>query len=320
MTILNLPTHIIHPVPMPRIHPYHLGASLYMPATRTDILAVIERKRLEKINSIIICLEDAVKETDVPIALANLQALLNDWQSSLQDKNLEKLHNRPLVFIRPRHAKMLHQLSNFTNIGLVDGFVLPKVDMKSLADWRLASQTHSDGQFLMPTLETAQIFHPTHNDELAIALTESFSQQILALRVGGNDLLSCLRMRRLPDVTLYESPLGTLIYRLLGSFVPYGFYLTSPVFEFLDKPKLFAQEIAKDVQLGLAGKTIIHPSQIEVVQTGFMVKQAELEQAQAILHTNAKAVFKQDNMMLEPATHKNWAELIVKRAEIFGTC
>ena len=52
MTILNLPTHIIHPVPMPRIHPYHLGASLYMPATRTDILAVIERKRLEKIGLI----------------------------------------------------------------------------------------------------------------------------------------------------------------------------------------------------------------------------------------------------------------------------
>lgn len=57
--------------------------------------------------------------------------------------------------------------------------------MTSLADWRLATQHLDNAPFLMPTLETASIFHATHNDELAIALTESFAQPILALRVGG---------------------------------------------------------------------------------------------------------------------------------------
>ena len=38
-------------------HPYQLGASLYMPATRQDIWQVIKRDKLPTINSIIICLE-----------------------------------------------------------------------------------------------------------------------------------------------------------------------------------------------------------------------------------------------------------------------
>lgn len=312
MTILNLPNPVVTPITAPRIHPYHLGASLYMPATRSDILAVICGEKLANINSIIICLEDSILESEVDFALENLKNLFSDW------KDLDKLAKRPLVFVRPRHANMLHRLSTMPHIGLIDGFVLPKVDMTSLADWRLASQNYGNDIFLMPTLETAQIFHATHNDELAIALTESFSQEILALRVGGNDLLSCLRMRRLPDVTLYESPVGVLVYRLLGCFVPYGFYLTAPVFEFLDKPLLLEQEVSKDVQLGLVGKTVIHPNQIDIIQNAFKVKADDFKQATTILEGNTRAVFKQNDIMLEPATHKNWAELITERAKIFG--
>lgn len=317
MTILNLPNHTILPMTPPSLHPYHLGASLYMPATRSDILAVIRREKLENINSIIICIEDAVRADDVAQALANLHDLLKNWQQQ-HTENPAWFAQRPLVFIRPRHAKMLRELAEVDGIALVDGFVLPKVDMMSLADWRLATQHLDNNHFLMPTLETASIFHATHNDELAIALTESFAQPILALRVGGNDLLSCLRLRRPSDTTLYHSPIGALIYRLLGCFVPYGFYLTAPVCEFLDKPALLATEVQQDVALGLVGKTVIHPNQIDIIQTAFQVSKDELAQAQAILHADAKAVFKQDNMMLEPATHNNWAVEILARYDVFG--
>ncbi|ELA09521.1 hypothetical protein MOMA_03925 [Moraxella macacae 0408225] len=317
MTILNLPNHTILPIAPPRLHPYHLGASLYMPATRLDILAVIKREKLENINSIIICLEDSIHDNDVARALTNLQNLLKNWQQQQTD-NPKLFLPRPLVFIRPRHAKMLRELVEVAKIEMVDGFVLPKVDMASLANWRLATQHLDKAKFLMPTLETASIFHATHNDELAIALTESFTQQILALRIGGNDLLSCLRLRRPQDITLYQSPIGALIYRLLGCFVPYGFYLTAPVCEFLDKPELLNSEVQQDVALGLVGKTVIHPSQIAIVQNAFQVSADELTQAGAILHADAKAVFKQDNTMLEPATHKNWAMEVLTRHDVFG--
>lgn len=100
--------------------------------------------------------------------------------------------------------------------------------------------------------------------------------------------------------------------------MPYGFYLTAPVCEFLDKPALLATEVQQDVALGLVGKTVIHPNQIDIIQTAFQVSKDELAQAQAILHADAKAVFKQDNMMLEPATHNNWAVEILARYDVFG--
>ena len=312
-------------------HPYQLGASLYMPATRQDIWQFIKRDKLPTINSIIICLEDAVSHSDVELALTTLQALLHTWdthaasinkpsQTTLQSEpQSEQKPTRPLVFVRPRNATMLQKLTDFTHIDLLDGFVMPKVVMYSLSSWRMVCQNLNDTQLLMPTLETAALFNPHHNQELAIAFKEAFNQPIFALRIGGNDLFAALRLRRPKDTIIYDTPVGTLAYQLLGCFVPHGFYLTAPVFEYLDQPMLFMQELNRDVSLGLVGKTVIHPSQIALVQQAYCVPASILDEAQAILHSEAKAVFKYNNTMLEPATHRAWALEIINRAEVFGT-
>ena len=308
-------------------HPYQLGASLYMPATRQDIWQVIKRDKLPTINSIIICLEDAVSHNDVELALTRLQTRRNKWAAHVDSINTPtspaetqtQQPTRPLVFVRPRNPMMLQQLADFENIALLDGFVMPKVDMYSLSNWRMACQNLSSEQLLMPTLETAAFFNPSHNQELALAFNEAFSQPIFALRIGGNDLFAALRLRRPKDSIIYETPIGTLAYQLLGCFVPHGFYLSAPVFEYLDQPMLFMQELTRDVSLGLVGKTVIHPSQIALVQQAYCVPLSMLDEAQAILHSEAKAVFKYNNTMLEPATHRAWAHEIVNRAEVFGT-
>lgn len=308
-------------------HPYQLGASLYMPATRQDIWQVIKRDKLPTINSIIICLEDAVSHTDVDLAITRLQTLLETWAThidtinapSSDDELQTQLPTRPLVFVRPRSPMMMQQLSDFKHIELLDGFVMPKVDMYSLSDWRMACQNLNSNHLLMPTLETAALFNPHHNQELAIAFKEAFSQPIFALRIGGNDLFSALRLRRPKDSIIYDTPIGTLAYQLLGCFVPHGFYLTAPVFEYLDQPMLLMQELTRDVSLGLVGKTVIHPSQVALVQQAYCVPLSMLDEAQAILHSEAKAVFKYNNTMLEPATHRAWANEVINRAEVFGT-
>ena len=100
-------------------HPYQLGASLYMPATRQDIWQVIKRDKLPTINSIIICLEDAVSQQDVELALERLRTLLETWAEHVNSINAPsksaKVHaqhpTRPLVFIRPRSPMMLQQLA-----------------------------------------------------------------------------------------------------------------------------------------------------------------------------------------------------------------
>ena len=320
-------------------HPYQLGASLYMPATRQDIWQVIKRDKLPTINSIIICLEDAVSHNDVELALTRLQALLHTWaahvdsindpsrqaglqseqQTEQQSEQQTEHPTRPLVFVRPRNPMMLQQLADYDHIDLIDGFVMPKVDMYSLSNWRMACQNLSIDQLLMPTLETAALFNPHHNQELAIGFKEAFGQPVFALRIGGNDLFAALRLRRPKNSIVYDTPIGTLAYQLLGCFVPHGFYLTAPVFEYLDQPTLFMQELTRDVSLGLVGKTVIHPSQIALVQQAYCVPMSTLDEAQAILHSEAKAVFKYNNTMLEPATHRAWATEIVNRANAFGT-
>lgn len=59
-----------------RLSPWKLGATLYMPATRIDIADVILNHKIAGLRSLIICLEDSVSESDIPLALNNLQALL----------------------------------------------------------------------------------------------------------------------------------------------------------------------------------------------------------------------------------------------------
>lgn len=320
------------------IHPYHLGASLYMPATRHDIWQIINRQKLTNIDSIIICLEDAVHKTEVATALTHVKTLLDTWhqhqschdtsQSQYQQRQHQKSRqnqpypnkvlDRPLVFIRPRQPAMLADLATWANIHLVDGFVLPKFDLTSLPNWQTACQHISTTHLLMPTLETAAIFDPTHNMQLVNQLDNAFVQRVFALRIGGNDLFACLRMRRPENVTIYQTPIAGLIYQLLGCFVPKGYYLSAPVFEYINQPTLFAQELEQDAALGLVGKTIIHPKQIAMIKQAFQPTSKQLAHAHAVLQPDAKAVFKQDDSMLEPATHQAWAKNIMVRQQVFG--
>ena len=55
---------------------YALGATLYMPATRHDLWSVVSGEKIPHLRSMVICLEDAVSEQDVGLALQHLQQLL----------------------------------------------------------------------------------------------------------------------------------------------------------------------------------------------------------------------------------------------------
>ena len=75
------------------------------------------------------------------------------------------------------------------------------------------------------------------------------------------------------------------------------------MFEYLDKPALFAEELRQDVALGLVGKTIIHPEQIAAVKHAFYVNDIERSQATAILAADAKAVFPNKTTVCPRASH-----------------
>lgn len=296
-----------------RLSPWHLGATLYMPATRNDIAGAILDGKIPGLRSLVICLEDAVSEADMPDALANLAQLLHTLNAA---KQAGGNGDWPLVFIRPRHPEMGKWLTEHFDLSAVDGFVLPKFTLSALPLWwEIMGNTHL---CMMPTLETEEVFDVVQMRELAIALlAHPCHGRIIALRIGGNDLMNVVSLRRPRDLTLYDSPMGYVIKMLVSVFAPRDFALTAPVCEHIDDHDVMARELALDMAHGLVGKTAIHPRQIAVIERALMVTQGEHSDALRILNST-QAVFKSQGSMCEPATHRRWAVGILERAQVYG--
>lgn len=296
---------------MPDVSPFALGATLYMPATLPDLYAVMVGKKIPGLRSLVVCLEDAITEADAPLALARLRSVLARFTCrDLPDTA------RPLVFIRPKNAAMTATLLGWREIAEIDGFVIPKLDLSSLAGW--SGMLEGSRHLLMPTLETPNVYNPAAVLELGQALRAAFGERILAIRIGGNDLLGCLALRRPRLATLYDTPMGYVIPMLAGVLGAQGFYLTAPVFEHLAMPELLCREMDLDIAHGLVGKTAIHPCQLPLIHEGLKVPADDLNCARLIVQGARPAVFKHNGAMVEPATHYNWAVRTLERAKWHG--
>ncbi|MTW22918.1 HpcH/HpaI aldolase/citrate lyase family protein [Allochromatium palmeri] len=284
---------------------YRLGGSLYVPVTHRDVLSIANGSKWPELRSVIFCTEDAVAPKALESGLANLRDCL-----SAMEPNPSLLR-----FVRVRNPEILDWLLALPGIEKLDGFVLPKFDLSN-ADRYL--ERLADSQYrCMPTLETRDVFEPARMMALRDHLLKrGYQERILALRIGGNDLLSLLGMRRPRDRTLYRTPLGHTIAQLVTLFKPYGFQLTAPVFEHIDHPEVLREELSDDIAHGLCGKTAIHPSQLPLIEASFQVAPADLEAAQRILEESERAVFKFEGSMCELATHSRWARHILKRTAL----
>jgi citrate lyase beta subunit len=293
------------------LSPYALGATLYMPATRADLLDVVFRTKLPELRSLVVCLEDAVADIDVETALSNLHVLLTAINGCGG-----RPADGPLLFVRPRDSGMAAVLNDWPLMKHVDGFVVPKLTLRNLGAWEQA--VTNPELLLMPTLETTDVFNPVAMVELGQALKANLNHRIISLRIGGNDLMGGLGLRRNPATTLYSTPMGYVIPMLAGVMGSQGFALTAPVFEQLATPNLLSEELELDIAHGLVGKTAIHPSQISIIQDTLRVSLEDLNSAKLIVSDVAPAVFKHNEVMCEPATHYKWAIKILERAEWHG--
>ncbi len=291
------------------IDPIALGATLYVPATRTDLDAAILNPHRYDLRSVVLCLEDSIHPRDVPQALMNLAAFLVELQATPANAA------RPMIFVRPRSAPMLGHILGLPAIECIDGFVIPKATADSLPEY-MAVLSH-DHHMLMPTLETREVFDPAEMRRLRDQLL-AFQDRILAIRIGGNDLLQTMGARRSAARTSYDGPLGPVIVSLATTYSPWGFHLTAPVFEHFGNLELLREEVERDLEHGLIGKTAIHPAQIAVIQDSYGVEPQEAAEARAILAQESDAVFASRQAMCEPATHRNWAQTIVRRGDFFG--
>jgi len=285
---------------------YALGATLYMPVIHPKVPDILSGREACPSSSIVLCLEDALHEGDVERGIAVLKEVLKDVN-----------HRDDLkVFVRPRSLEMAHRLAAFRDIHKVEGFVAPKVRPETAAEWMDAITPR--GLKVMPTLETAEFFDPGR----IVAVRDAFNQfdhrSIAAIRLGGNDLLGALGVRRERGVTSWEGPLSGILSTCSSIFISSGYPVAAPVFDIIDDLDTLEREVKRDVASGFISKTAIHPAQVAVIEAAMQVSPEELDQATAILDKDARAVFQIGGVMCEPSTHHNWARRICARNRIFG--
>jgi citrate lyase beta subunit len=288
--------------------PLAMGATLYVPATHPALAEIVSGERVAGLRSLIICLEDAVLNHEVPQALGNVErALVRIGKHS------------PWCFIRPRTPAMLSDLLGVPGISAVTGFALAKATIDEV-DHAITLLRERPAFQVMPILETEQIFDARHMRRMARFLTRpEIRPFILMARIGGNDLLRCLGLRRDLTQTIYESPVGHVIAQLVTTFLPQGISLSGPVFDGLGDFGVLRAEIQRDLAYGLFTKTAAHPAQVAMIQASYRPSQAEIEMAEALLAPNAPAVFRLHDRMCESTVHTAWAKQIIQRWRLFGS-
>ncbi len=287
--------------------PWMLGAPLYMPGNRRDIMEIANGEKYSMLRSMIFCTEDAVSRSDVDSCMRQIGLCLQGFRDSSQR----------FRFIRARNPDILARLLDLPGIEKVDGFVLPKFTESVFHAY--FDQLEGTPFKVMPTLETREVFDFNAMSELRQGLLQDdILKRVIMLRIGGNDLMNLLGIRRPRSSTIYETPIGNVIAQLVTIFRPYGLSLSAPVFEYLDDSDTLQKEMKLDLAYGLIGKTAIHPTQVPAIESAYAVDGEDYEMAISLSDQAAPAVFRMHDAMCEVATHQQWAASIINRQMCYG--
>jgi citrate lyase beta subunit len=279
---------------------FELGASLYTPADHNQLLKSLTYG-IGEAKSIVVCTEDAVSESKLPEALANLEQKLAKFKAS-PTKTLTRL-------VRPRNPAVFAQLLAMDGIEKIDGFILPKATPASLNAYRKALKEYKGKKrfALMPTLETSDVLNQEGLRAIRVTL-DSFKDDIACVRIGGNDLMNLLGIKRMPGLTIYETPIRNIIDNIIVEFRPYGYELSAPVFDYIDDRSTLAREMLQDLSYGFFAKTAIHPTQVPVIEQAFFEYiENNAEKARRVIDESDRAVYQEDGQMMEVTCHGNWA-------------
>ena len=331
-----------------------LGATLYVPGVRTDLVRAITKRAAEGVRSVVIDLEDAVADKHVELALGNVTRALSE---------LNGLPQQTLLFVRvrtPEHIRFIMDDIGDSSCALT-GFVLPKFSASTgarfLGEIQAATERIGSRLFAMPVLETPDVLYRETRDEALSAIRDLLGQYrdiVLAVRFGATDLCGLYGIRRDRDLTIYHvgvvAELISEVVNHLGRADGTGYTITGPVWEYfagherMFRPQLRAtpfesrdaksfrhhlvtndvdgllREIVLDRANGLTGKTVIHPSHVAAVHALSVVPHEEYSDATDILESDDAGVRASGyrNKMNEMRPHRRWAERIRDRAQVFG--
>jgi citrate lyase beta subunit len=311
---------------------YAIGACLYMPATREHLLKDIVSRKNMGTQTITICMEDSVSSSQVVQAENNIIALFKSIELNLKD-NDSFTDNLPLLFIRVRNVNQLQKLLSESSLIGLCGFIFPKFDaiigqiyFSVLKEYNLSKKRTLYG---MPILESPYIIHKeTRIDELIKIkkVVDSYKEYVLNIRIGGTDFSGLYSLRRAKDYTIYDlAVVKDCICDIINVFKRDNYVISGVVYEYYSKVldlnnNILIKETLLDITNGLNGKTVIHPTQVSVVNSLMVVSKEDYIDATNILNSSLDGVIKSNysNKMNEIKPHEKWAKEILLRAKIMG--
>ena len=287
-----------------RIDPIILGGTLFIPATHKNLLAVVNAEKYPTLRSVVVDTEDSVSEYDFNDAMRRVKNMLVDFTKSPL-----------LVFIRPRNEDVLKELLTYEKINKIDGFILPKFSLEN-ADGYLNSLEDSK-HFVMPSIEGLELFNQLQLLKLKDKLLP-YKEKIVLIRFGLEDMLRQLKMKRKCEDSIFDfSATNAVLGNFIAAFKSSGFDISGGVYPCFKDIDGFKKDVLRDLKEGLFSKTIIHPSQIDIINELYRVTQKEFNEAQELCNSE-DAIFNQDGKMAETTTMNPYAKNIIKRAKIYG--
>jgi citrate lyase beta subunit len=309
---------------------YSLGGLLYTPAINKGIHDKIRDGAFESLTSLAFCLEDTIRDECLEEAQDCLKGVLGEL-SRLEPGLL------PLIFVRvrtPRHLKAVAELYRQYD-GIITGYILPKFDLSNMEDYLEAASDiiKEDGErvYIMPILESrmvADVRHRVENLEKIKSFLDTVRDQVLNVRVGGNDFCNLFGLRRRANQTIYDiGVIRDIFVDIINIFAP-DYVVSAPVWEYFgpERDGVWDEGLRREAELdrlnGFIGKTAIHPSQLPIIHECLKVSAADYDDAMGILGWNKGPVMVakggESGRMNEIKVHSVWARRIAMLAQIYG--
>ncbi len=335
-----------------------LGATLYSPGTRPALDADAERAAAAGATSVVWCLEDAIPHAAVPEAEATVVAALRRLHSRVADGETPVLPLLFVRVRTPEQIRSLAlaagpALARLTGFSLPKATAATLGPMlEAIAE---VSTGAGHPLYGMPILETPDLAWRETRAEALAALADvvaAHREQVLCLRVGGTDLSGLFGLRRDRHTTIWDvAVVRDCLADVVNRFTRGGEHVvTGAVWEHIPGgPRLFkpqlrqspftaqhetglrqrmidgdldglVREVALDKANGVLGKTVIHPAHVSVVNALLTVSRSEYDDALEVLMARGRGgiAVSGNGRMNEIGPHGLWAELISRRAAVYG--
>lgn len=315
---------------------YAVGPLLYVPASNNKIAYKINSGEFSFVKSLVLDLEDSLGDTLVSKGIENISNIIQGLSLDYTEV--------PLIFIRVREPQQINKLVQRLASGIkyITGFVIPKFNedkcglyihsfLKARNRVRVKYGTEL---YLMPIIESSNVMSLQSRTSTLVYLYNTLrgiEESVLNIRVGGADFCSLFGVRRGIQDTIYDIGMVRSVLNDIVNVFGKSYVVSAPVWEYFvnkDKPKDkrwlegLKRELYADKLNGFIGKTVIHPSQVPIVQESLIVSKEDYEDAISILNMNPSVLGVEKsvsfNRMNEVKTHTNWAKKILGLSQVYG--